>query len=85
MPWHYPLAALAYVSGFRWNLQFKENLKGTVPPLWMGKLRPGKDNHLPKSQDKFGAELDLGVYLPEGSGGDPMHAIFKAPLPRLWE
>lgn len=57
-PWRYPLAALAYVLGFCWNLLFKENLKGTVPLLWMGKLRPGKGDHLPKSQGKLGAELD---------------------------
>lgn len=40
--------------------QKKKSLEGTVPLLWMEKLRPREGNHLPKSQGKLPAELNLG-------------------------
>lgn len=81
VPWPYPLAALVSVWGFCWNLLSKGKLKGTAPPLWMGKLRPGKGNHLPQSQGKFGAGLDLGVYLPGAPGETPCMPSSKISCP----
>lgn len=41
-------------------LKKQKSLESTVPLFWMEKLRLAEGSHLPKSQGKLGAELDLG-------------------------